>query len=81
MTEVNAVADKMKRYDKGIAGTIEFEGEKIHYTFRSIGKGQCVIESYYDAPISIADDGFGFEFAIGLLRTEISAQKKKRKNK
>ena len=75
------MADKIERYAEGIAGTIEVEGEKIHYRFHSVGKGQCVIESYYDAPISITDDGFGLEFAIGLLRTEVLAQKRKRKNK
>jgi hypothetical protein len=76
------MADKIERYAEGIAGTIEVEGEKIHYRFHSIGKGQSVIEcSYNDYPISIADDGFGLDFAIGLLRTEISAQKNKRKNK
>jgi hypothetical protein len=76
------MADKTERYDTGIAGTIEVEGEKIHYRFHSIGKGQCVIEcSYYDYPISIEDNGFGLEYAIGLLRTEVLTQKRKRKNK
>lgn len=66
---------------RAIEGTIEIDGEKIHYRFYSIGKGQCVIESYYDEPITINDNGFGLDYAIGLLRTEVLAQKNKRKNK
>ncbi len=61
------------------ARTIEVEGEKIHNRFHSIGKGQCIIESYYDAPISIEDNGFGLEYAKGSLRTEVLAQKRKNK--
>jgi len=64
-------------------GTIEFEGETIHYIWHRNGKlpnGQYgyYIKASYDEPIEIFDDGSGLEFAIGLLKSELRAQRNRR---
>ena len=65
-------------------GKIEFEGETIHYTWHRNGKlpnGQYGhrIKARYDEPIKIFDDGYGLEFAIGLLKSELRTQRNRRK--
>jgi len=64
-----------------ISGVVEVEGEKVYYIFRDIGRGESVIEAYYDQPISISDQCLGLEYAEKLLRLEVETRKNKRKNK
>jgi hypothetical protein len=77
-------ADRMKEGELVSEGTIEFEGEKINYTWHRNGKlpnGQYghIIKAQYDEPIEISDNGSGIESAIGLLKSELRAQRNRRK--
>ena len=67
---------------------IDFEGERIRYRWirDSLLPGagchyQYCLEADYDEPISIMDHGYGLDYALGLLRNELSIQKNNRPKK